>query len=205
MMILADIRPFDARMALVELGEAPTYGSANAGEVEDLLNSMGFYFALEETLESARTEAELSWSYREGCVTYRASVPHDANAIQWIDPYIAAVLATYGPSAVRAVADLRLAVYELCRNVTDHGRPHVSNPRIRIVSVLSSARIRIAIEDDCQHFNPVSHASDTTGRKAERRERRGYGLSLVRRMVDDFQHTALPHGNRTVITKDVRP
>ena len=94
-----------------------------------------------------------------------------------------------------------LALEEVFTNIVRHGyddsRPH------EIVIRLKSDRdrVRISVEDDGRHFNPLlAPAVDVTAALAERRVG-GLGIHLVRRLLDQVRYQRRPGGNQLILIK----
>jgi serine/threonine-protein kinase RsbW len=94
-----------------------------------------------------------------------------------------------------------LALEEVFTNIIRHGykdsRPH------EIMVRLDSDRelVRISIEDDGRHFNPLqAPAVDVNAALAERRVG-GLGIHLVRRLMDQVRYQRRPDGNQLILIK----
>ncbi len=210
MMVLDRIHPLQARLTLRELPVEAPYGASTQEEVEVLLRSMGFYFDLETTSppptpspHQDRVHIVQEWDRDGSTLRYQATVSHDPAAMQLLDPFAAAALSTYGPRSSPVLTDLRLAIYELCQNILEHGRTVRTHPTIRISLCFDRDSIGGAIEDDCAHFDPLGFPEQDIDEHAARRRRRGYGLTLVRRAVDRIDYTAIPQGNRIEFQKRI--
>jgi len=94
-----------------------------------------------------------------------------------------------------------LALEELFTNIVRYGyndhRPH------EIVVRLKGGHdsVRISIEDDARHFNPLlAPAVDVNAPAAERRIG-GLGIHLVRNLLDQVRYQRRPVGNRLIMIK----
>ena len=126
------------------------------------------------------------------------------------------------PNSLAALAQLHAAVTQFCRrrtihpdiefkidlaleevftNIVRHG--YVDSQPHEIVIRLGSGRdrVRISVEDDGRHFNPLlAPAADITSALAERRVG-GLGIHLVRRLLDQVRYQRRPAGNRLILIK----
>jgi anti-sigma regulatory factor (Ser/Thr protein kinase) len=207
-MVLQCIDPRRAQVQLLELAEELDYGASSRHEVDSLLRSMGLEFQI-ATSDGSPSTSDMpepegiaqSWTQRDGSLEYLAEVDHNADAIGLLDPYAAAVLATYGAAVPAALSELRLVIYELCQNLLEHGTPRHSAATVRLRLEFHSESIRGSIEDDCIHFDPLSLPVREIDEQLALRARRGYGLTLVRRALDEMHYTSLPTGNRVDFLK----
>ena len=99
------------------------------------------------------------------------------------------------------VFKIDLALEEVFTNIVRHGyedsRPH--EIAIRLQS--GRDRVRITIEDDGRHFNPLlAQAVDVNAALSERRIG-GLGIHLVRRLMDQVRYQRRPGGNRLILIK----
>ncbi|WP_157970477.1 ATP-binding protein [Nakamurella deserti] len=113
----------------------------------------------------------------------------DANplAVRDIGPWLRALLTATTPTeAETLVARLELAVHEVCMNVVDHaGLPPGAALGLR--GAVTADRVRIEIHDDGSPFDPSGVPEPVPGVA----QVRGYGLMIVRQLVDtvDYRRT----------------
>jgi anti-sigma regulatory factor (Ser/Thr protein kinase) len=207
-LVLQCIDPRRAQVRLLELTEELDYGASSRHEVDSLLRAMGLEFQI-ATSDGSPSASDVpepegitqSWSQHDGSLEYSAEVDHNADAIGLLDPYAAAVLATYGAALPEALSELRLVIYELCQNLLEHGTPRHSAATVRLCLEFHAESICGSIEDECIHFDPLSLPVREIDEQLALRARRGYGLTLVRRALDEMRYTSLPTGNRVDFLK----
>jgi anti-sigma regulatory factor (Ser/Thr protein kinase) len=104
--------------------------------------------------------------------------------------------------SAEVIADLALAVTELCTNIITHGYGETTTGAIELRLIKYDNIVRLTVLDSAPVFVPPQVLPAPSGVLAER----GYGLSLVRALVDEFLHQSLgTYGNCvTLIKKDVR-
>lgn len=97
-----------------------------------------------------------------------------------------------------------LALEEVFTNIVRHGYDD-SHPHEIMIRLRSNRdRIRISVEDDGRHFNPLlAPALDVTAALAERRVG-GLGIHLVRHLLDQVRYQRRPDGNRLILIKRLR-
>ena len=128
-------------------------------------------------------------------------VPGLLEQVPVIRRWLQSVLTEWMISA-EVIADLALAVTELCTNIIMHGYGETTTGEIEIRLIKYDSILRLTLLDSAPVFVPPQVLPAPSGVLAER----GYGLTLVRALVDEFSHQGLgTHGNRvTLIKKDVR-
>ena len=113
----------------------------------------------------------------------------DANplAVRDIGPWLRELLTATAPAeAETLVTRLELAVHEVCMNVVDHaGLPAGSS--LQLTGAVDDRRVRIEIHDDGSPFDPSGVPEPIPGVP----QVRGYGLMIVRQLVDvvDYRRT----------------
>lgn len=99
------------------------------------------------------------------------------------------------------IADLALAVTEICKNIALHGYRNTTRGAIEVHLNKYEEIIRISILDSAPVFVPPEASLPLPYVLVEG----GYGLALVRSLVDEFAHEGLgANGNRvTLVKKDI--
>ena len=127
--------------------------------------------------------------------TYMARFEHKRQSLETISAYLNALLSTYEPQGV-ALHHLHLALYELCANTLEHGRPRRAHARLEIELRFESASISGWIRDACQPFDPTSHPVRPMQEQLARPRARGYGIHIIRRCLDAIVHRFEREGNQ---------
>lgn len=111
----------------------------------------------------------------------------DANplAVRDIGPWLASLLATLPTAETAALLSrLELAVHEICMNVVDHaGLPPGAS--LDLVGTVDGRRVRIEIHDDGSAFDESGVPEPVPGIP----QVRGYGLMIVRQLVDAVDYS----------------
>lgn len=92
--------------------------------------------------------------------------------------------------------EMRVAIYELCRNVLDHGRPLTDHAEVELELHLDKDGVGGWLRDECEFFDISRHPARDIQALAADKAPRGYGLTLVRRIVTLESHEYLSGGNR---------
>jgi anti-sigma regulatory factor (Ser/Thr protein kinase) len=96
--------------------------------------------------------------------------------------------------------DVQLVVEELVTNVLRHGVPQDGPHRVALEIDVAGDVIRLAVEDNCQEFDPTAAIPPSLGSSLEDRPTGSYGLRIVRRLVNGLTYRRLPAGNRVEAT-----
>lgn len=128
------------------------------------------------------------------------TVPGDlremARLRQWLRGVLAARLSRGD------VADLSLAVTEICTNIVRHGYRGGTAGDIEVRVSTEDDAVHVTILDRAPPFVPEVIQAPPPGALAEG----GYGLALARDMVDEIRFQPAPGGgNRTTLIKRDRP
>jgi anti-sigma regulatory factor (Ser/Thr protein kinase) len=140
--------------------------------------------------------------HRGGTIRYEAGFAHRLDSARAIRAYTEFVLSAGGVPA-RELTLVRLATYELCVNSIEHGTPLGPEPRVEIGFEIDDRRVCGWVHDGCATFDPLVFQSKAVAQLAAQKRQRGYGLWMVRRIVDSIQHTHDGRGNLVTFTKEL--
>jgi serine/threonine-protein kinase RsbW len=100
----------------------------------------------------------------------------------------------------KAVNQMKTALVEACINAAEHG--HTPDRKIRLIFAVDAAVAAITVSNrglrltDREHTIAADEPADT---------RRGWGLGLIRSLMDDVRVESVDDGTRIVMTKNIRP
>ena len=107
-----------------------------------------------------------------------------------------------GVTDLQAAFAMRLAAEEVCANVIAHGYPGGEPGPIRIRFEHRPGALAVTVEDRGIPFDPADAPPPPIEEPWDVRPIGGVGWYLVRRMVDEVHHEALPGGgNRVTLIK----
>lgn len=95
--------------------------------------------------------------------------------------------------SAEAIESLRLALIEACLNAAEHG----GGEMIVRIATDPDSRLRIEVEDHGPGFDPEQPDPHPASRKHGCVEKRGWGLRLIREMMDEVSIDSRP--GRTII------
>lgn len=144
------------------------------------------------------------WTIEQGCAVYDARFSHESYSLPLISAYVTMLLASVGASESQ-IMQLRLAVYEICANIVEHGIVHQDPAEIGIHLSLGPDEVAGWIQDSCEHFNPTSKPVGSVKEHMASRASRGYGIHMMRQLLHEFGHEFNSTGNRTLFKKRITP
>lgn len=115
--------------------------------------------------------------------------------------YVEAACAGLPEEAAFAV---RLAAEEACQNVISHAYPGAEPGPVALSIAREGDAVTVTIEDRGVPFDPAAAPAPDLAAPAEERALGGLGWHLVRQVMDEVRHEALPGGgNRNVLVKKI--
>jgi serine/threonine-protein kinase RsbW len=88
------------------------------------------------------------------------------------------------------VDDLRTAVAEACVNAIEHGNKRDVNIKVVVTLTVQDDELKVEIKDSGQQPIPVPDVE-----RGEREDNRGWGMFLIKRLVDEVETSAEPGRN----------
>jgi serine/threonine-protein kinase RsbW len=130
-------------------------------------------------------------------VTVQGQVENVPQLRRWLESQ----LSEWGVSK-QAIADLTVAVTEICSNVARHGYSEKEPGDITLGATKEGSAVTVTIEDTAECSMPKQLPSLPDEPMAEG----GYGQFLVQALVDEVSHRRLkPRGNRFLLVKYDQP
>ena len=118
--------------------------------------------------------------------------------------FLDAAIAGAGLDAATA-SDVRLAAEEVCSNVIAHAYPDGRRGSVTVRFRREGGAVVVTVEDTGIPFDPAIAPRPRLGDGWEHRALGGLGWHLVRRVMDEVRHEALPGGgNRVTLIKRSR-
>ncbi|GGM00685.1 ATP-binding protein [Nakamurella endophytica] len=129
-------------------------------------------------------------------VTSRLSVAADLLSVREVGPWLRDLLAATGADeGARLLARLELAVHEVCTNAVDHA-DLAPTDRIRLVGRVHPHRVVVAVSDEGRPFDGADAPEPVAGVA----QVRGYGLMIVRQLVDEVAYRRTGTWNTWLLT-----
>jgi serine/threonine-protein kinase RsbW len=106
------------------------------------------------------------------------------------------------PEAAILTYNVQLAVHEICTNIVEHAYQNTATNRIAMTISLAAQPQRLVVElrDTGRAFDLAAVQTPTLDNPQEG----GYGLFLVRELMDEVSYDPQPGNNRWRLTKYVR-
>lgn len=138
----------------------------------------------------------------DGVPLYVGRVVHHRDSLEVISIYCDVLLSTLA-ARQSLLSALRLALYEICANVLEHGRPLVADAGLEVALRCERSAVSGWIEDRCERFDPLAGPAVALPDRALQGHRRGYGISIIRSTLDSLSHRHDGAGNRLEFRKEL--
>ncbi len=93
---------------------------------------------------------------------------------------------------------MEVALDELLNNIISYGYHDRAEHRIQVELLADSERLTIVISDDAVAFNPFEKAPPDMSQSLEEREPGGFGIHIVRKLMDECSYRR--SGGRNIVT-----
>ena len=101
------------------------------------------------------------------------------------------------------IADLHLAVDEAVTNIIMHGYAGRQG-RIRVSMVRNDAEVIVRLSDDAPLYDPsIQQSPELDSSPLDRPSAGGFGVELIRRMVDELHYRVADQCNQLTLVKKV--
>jgi len=101
----------------------------------------------------------------------------------------------------QAVEQLKIAVDEACTNVIEHAYKGQSEHPIDIAIIIKPDRFTVRIRDEGVQFNPAGYHEPNLVEFAQRRKAGGFGVHIMRRLMDSVEYRKRGKVNECRLTK----
>ena len=115
---------------------------------------------------------------------------------------------THSPAITKQVyRQLVLAIDEVAANVVEHAYPEGKKKGDLEIGVdVQDDRVVVEMRDSGVDFNPLAAKQIDPQRSFSARLRRGYGLPIIRRIIEEITYERTPRGqNVLTMTKFLKP
>ena len=87
-----------------------------------------------------------------------------------------------------AVYRINLALEEMVTNIIKYGYDTLGRHKIEVTLDVGANEVTMVIIDDGHDFNPIVHEGKPPADKPEDREIGGWGIPLMKKMLDQMEH-----------------
>lgn len=131
--------------------------------------------------------------------TARAVFANDLSELRRLSEWFRGLAASYGMPEGRAL-DLELCLNEIVANVIQYAYDPGQNGReIRVTVERDGGSVRLVVEDDGRPFDPLAAPALRTPRSLEDLPVGGWGIPLVRTLLDDVRYERRDGANRLTL------
>ncbi len=99
------------------------------------------------------------------------------------------------------VNDIVLAVDEACTNIIKHSCKENSNKKIYLCIELRNNEMLVSITDYGNSFDPENYSMPSIQEQLEHKKRSGYGILLIRKLMDNVEYRNRKSRNEIRMTK----
>jgi serine/threonine-protein kinase RsbW len=130
------------------------------------------------------------------------TLPNAAN-MEMAATKTATAMAEYMDMAADKVDEIRMAVVEACINAFEHsgsedGKVYLT---FTVLGAVEPTMLRITVRDTGHGFEPDEVSTPNIAQKITAENKRGWGLQIMRGLMDDVQIHSGDDGTRVVMTK----
>lgn len=100
-----------------------------------------------------------------------------------------------------AIENLKIAVDEACTNVIKHAYRGDGSQQIDLAVIVEDDRFTIRIRDKGRSFEPEAYTEPDIFRFAEHRRSGGFGVHIMRRLMDQVEYSTHGRVNEVRMTK----
>jgi serine/threonine-protein kinase RsbW len=97
------------------------------------------------------------------------------------------------------IDEVRMAVVEACINALEHS--HASDHKVHVTFQVLPEKLRILVHDNGIGFSPGEQEEPTMEGKLKSTRKRGWGLKIIRGLMDEVEIHSGPEGTTIVMSK----
>jgi serine/threonine-protein kinase RsbW len=101
----------------------------------------------------------------------------------------------------QSVEQFKVAVDEACTNVIKHAYNGNESCELDIRVIVDSDRCTVCIRDEGRAFRPQEYAEPDIFKLAKRRQAGGFGVHIMRRLMDHVEYSSEGNVNEVRLTK----
>ncbi|MCK9408036.1 MAG: ATP-binding protein [Bacteroidetes bacterium] len=95
------------------------------------------------------------------------------------------------------INDLKTAIAEACMNAIEHGNKTSPTEKVFVTLTVDDSKLQIDVKDKGKPFAPVTDKPDIKEKIEGKEETRGWGMFLIKNLVDEVEFSSQPEGNTT--------
>jgi len=127
------------------------------------------------------------------------------DALNRITRFVEILAKKSGMEAVE-ISKLKIAVYEACMNIVEHGYHFRLGESIRIEVLREGERFEVKIKDTGEPFNLFDVKPYDVKQAFHEKRKGGFGMYIIQRSVDDIKYESNPNeGNCLTLVKKISP
>ena len=99
------------------------------------------------------------------------------------------------------IEQFKIAVDEACTNVIKHAYRGEDNKQIDLAIIIDDDRFTVRIRDEGRSFRPQMYSEPDIFKYAESRRAGGFGVHIMRRLMDEVEYQTRGNVNEVRLTK----
>ena len=135
-----------------------------------------------------------------GRSTYSLTVPSSTRYLEAVRSFVEKHTVEAGFSN-RSVEQFKVAVDEACTNVIKHAYRGDEACQLDVSIIIFSDRCTVCIRDEGQSFKPREYHEPDIFELAKKRQAGGFGVHIMRRLMDHVEYTSEGDINEVRLTK----
>lgn len=100
-----------------------------------------------------------------------------------------------------AIEQFKIAVDEACTNIIKHAYHGDDGKEIDLAVIIDDDRFTVRIRDEGLSFEPQKYSEPNIFELAQSRRKGGFGVQIMKRLMDDVQYRTMGHTNEVSLTK----
>lgn len=131
---------------------------------------------------------------------HRLSIPSSTSFLEEVRRFVEkyARQAEFGD---RTIEDFKIAVDEACTNIIKHAYDGDATQKIDLAVIVDDKRFTVRIRDEGRAFKAQSYTEPDIFHLAKRRRAGGFGVHIMRRLMDHVEYETRGKVNEVKLTK----
>lgn len=132
--------------------------------------------------------------------TYKLTIPSSTRYLEKVRQFIEAHIVEAGFNR-ESVEQFKVAVDEACTNVIKHAYRGDDGYELDISVIIETDRCTVCIRDEGRAFHPQEYHEPDIFELAKRRQAGGFGVHIMRRLMDHIEYSTQGAVNEVRLTK----
>lgn len=131
---------------------------------------------------------------------HKLSIPSSTRYLEEVRRFVE-THARHAEFGEKTIEDFKIAVDEACTNVIKHAYQGDPSHKIDLAVIVEDDRFTVRIRDEGRAFKYTSYAEPDIFRLAKKRRAGGFGVHIMRRLMDQVEYETRGKVNEVKLTK----